>query len=146
VVIAPFGEDPHPDHEAGSRLVRRACFLAGLSKAEARGEPFRPAKVLYAMVRAEFRPSFVVDVGAQFDRALAAVRAHRSQVALPRGRGKAGVPVPDYVDGVIRRARYYGGLIGAEYGEPFLSMETMEVEDPFEAFRGFRGVFGGGLR
>ena len=148
LVIAPFGEDPHPDHEACSRLVRRACFLSGLAKADAAGEPFRPFRILFAMGRVEFRPSFVVDVSAQFERALEAIRAHRSQVS---GRGArtargAGVPRPDYVRDAVNRARHFGGLIGAEYGEPFLCLEMMEVRDPVEAFRGSRGTFGGGLR
>jgi bacillithiol biosynthesis deacetylase BshB1 len=147
LVIAPWREDPHPDHEACSRLVRKACFLAGMAKADARGEPFRPSRLLFAMYRVEFRPSFVVDVSACFPRALEAVRAHRSQVGGPGpGGARAGAPRPDYLDGFVRRAKYYGGLIGAEYGEPFLSLEMLEIEDPVKAFRGFRGLFGGGLR
>jgi N-acetylglucosamine malate deacetylase 1 len=142
LVIAPFGEDPHPDHEACSRLVRRACFLSGLAKADAAGLPFRPSRILFAMGRAEFRPSFVVDVSAQFQRALEAIRAHRSQVSGPR----SGVPRPDVLRDAEARARHYGSLIGAGFGEPFLCLETMEVRDPVEAFRDSRGPFGGGLR
>ena len=46
VVILPFPIGRHPDHRAASELGRDACYLAGLAKYDAAGEPHRPEKIL----------------------------------------------------------------------------------------------------
>ena len=40
VVILPFPVGRHPDHRIASELGRDACFLAGLAKYPAGGEPY----------------------------------------------------------------------------------------------------------
>jgi LmbE family N-acetylglucosaminyl deacetylase len=39
LVVAPDRDDPHPDHIEGSHLVARACYLSGLVRFDAPGEP-----------------------------------------------------------------------------------------------------------
>src|SRR5919206_3924038 len=72
VVIAPSPAPTgrHPDHRVTAELVRDACFLAGLAKYEPGLPRHRPAKVLHAITyRQDFqKPTFVVDVSAEFDR------------------------------------------------------------------------------
>src|SRR5438552_16409477 len=64
VVILPFPVGRHPDPRIASALRRDACYLAGLAKYDAPGEPHRPFKVLYALAYREdpVKPSFVVDI------------------------------------------------------------------------------------
>ena len=80
VVILPFPVGRHPDHRIASELGRDACFLAGLSRYDAPGEPHRPSKVLYALSYREdpVKPTFVVDITAQFERKLAAIHCYAS--------------------------------------------------------------------
>jgi bacillithiol biosynthesis deacetylase BshB1 len=63
VVLAPFGNDRHPDHEAAAELVRQACFLAGLRRYGS-GSPHRPTRVYRYMLHSPFEPKVDVDVGA----------------------------------------------------------------------------------
>ena len=90
VVLAPYWEDRHPDHLAASRIVQDAVFLAGLARYDTGQAPHRPGEIVYYMVSWEFEPSFVVDVSAQFERKLAALRCYGSQSPQPRPeRGRA---------------------------------------------------------
>src|SRR5690606_36411255 len=81
VVILPFPVGCHPDHRVASELARDACFLAGLSRYPADGQPHRPFKILYALAYREdpVKPTFVVDISEQFERKLAAIKCYASQ-------------------------------------------------------------------
>ncbi len=128
-VILPYWEGRHPDHYRTSTLCYEACFLAGLKKLDLAGEPFRPAKILYASLYANVRPSFVVDITGQFERRMRALLCYRSQFEdQPAGANL--FPARDELIERIRSvARYYGMLIGVKYGEPFIVKEMISVDD-----------------
>jgi len=81
VVILPFPVGRHPDHRVTSELGRDACFLSGLAKYPADGSPHRPFKILYALSYREDppKPTLVVDISAQFERKMAAIKCYASQ-------------------------------------------------------------------
>src|ERR1700687_2988343 len=81
VVILPYWEARHPDHYRASEIGFESCFLAGLRKLDEYSEPHRPFKILYASVYAEVKPSFVVDISAQFERRMEALFCYESQYA-----------------------------------------------------------------
>lgn len=132
VVIAPAPRGRHPDHRRTTELVRDACFLAGLAKyAPGDHAPFRPLKLLHVITYREdhTKPTFVVDITAQFERKLAAIKVYGSQFD---GTTQAGEVYPNgepLYDIVRHQAAHYGSLIRAQYGEPFFTDETMEVAD-----------------
>jgi bacillithiol biosynthesis deacetylase BshB1 len=129
VVILPYWEGRHPDHYRCSELGYEACFLAGLRKLDAAGEPHRPSKILYASLYAEVKPSFVVDISAQFERRLEALLCYRSQYQTQQA-GSQLFPAEEEVEERVRSlARRYGMLIDARYGEPFVVKETLRVDD-----------------
>ena len=72
VVLAPYRQDRHPDHVAASKLVRDACFFAGVKKVGV-GCPYRPERVYQYMIHQPFSPSFVMDVSSVWERRMAAV-------------------------------------------------------------------------
>ena len=128
VVILPYWEARHPDHYRAGEMAYEACFLAGLKKLDESSEPHRPFKVVYSSLYANVTPSFVVDISAQFDRRMAALMSYQSQY----GGGDGSDLFPGETEirerlGAI--ARFYGNLIGAKYGEPFVTKETMRVDD-----------------
>lgn len=130
VVLLPYPVGRHPDHRNGSELMRDACFLSGLTNF-GEGEPHRPRKLVYA---ASFRedvgkPTFVVDITEQFDRKLEAVRCYASQFDGVLQAGEA-FPTGQPLEALIEtQNRHYGSLIRRPYGEPYVTEETMAVED-----------------
>ena len=131
VVILPFPVGRHPDHRIASELGRDACFLAGLTRYDAPGEPHRPFKVLYALSYREdpVKPTFVVDISAQFERKLAAIRCYASQFDGARAAGEIFPTGQDLYGLVETQNAHYGSLIRVRYGEPFFTHETMAVDD-----------------
>src|SRR5687768_10267351 len=81
VVILPYMTGRHPDHRIATQLAYDACFLAGLAKLDAPGEPHRPHKLLYSLTYREdaVKPSFVVDVTDFIEVKMEAVRCYASQ-------------------------------------------------------------------
>jgi N-acetylglucosamine malate deacetylase 1 len=131
VVILPFPVGRHPDHRVASELGRDACFLAGLAKYDAGGAPHRPFKILYALAYREdpIKPTFVVDITAQFDRKLSAVRCYGSQFDGAKAAGEIFPTGQDLYSLVETQNAHYGSLIRTRYGEPFFTDETMAVTD-----------------
>jgi bacillithiol biosynthesis deacetylase BshB1 len=118
IVLAPYGQDRHPDHVGASKLVKDACFLAGVSKLGT-GRPHRPEWVYYYMIHHSFAPSLVVDVSSVWDRKMAAVAAYRSQFQ-PDGSGfQTAISRPDFMRFIEARAIVFGAMIGAAHGEAF---------------------------
>ncbi len=131
VVILPFPVGRHPDHRVASELGRDACYLAGLARYDAPGAAHRPHKVLYALAYREdpIKPSFVVDITAQFERKLAAIRCYASQFDGAKAAGEIFPTGQDLYSLVETQNAHYGSLIRRRYGEPFFMHETLLVDD-----------------
>jgi N-acetylglucosamine malate deacetylase 1 len=131
VVILPFPVGRHPDHRIASELGRDACYLAGLARYDADGAPHRPHKILYALSYREdpIKPSFVVDISAQFERKLAAIKCYASQFDGAKAAGEIFPTGQDLYSLVDTQSAHYGSLIRKRYGEPFFTPETLEIED-----------------
>ena len=117
LVIAPDRHDEHPDHVEASYLVARACYLAGLAHYPARGERFRPGRLVFALYRSAAAPHLVVDVTAEWPKRVAALRAHKSQLDPAAGPGTyltepgfvaAVERVVNDIDEIVRYVRFDG--------------------------------------
>jgi bacillithiol biosynthesis deacetylase BshB1 len=130
-VILPYWEARHPDHYHASTLGYEACFLAGLKQLPIEGEAFRPFKILYSTPYADVRPTFVVDITAQYEQRRKAILAFASQFRPSKGEKKSKVHLAiDRLEAEMNQlSRHYGRMIGVDYGEPFLQKELMRVED-----------------
>ena len=131
VVIAPAQRGRHPDHRIAAELIRDACFIAGLAKIDPATAPHRPLKVIHCVTyRQDFeKPTFVVDISAEFERKMQAVRCYGSQFD---GATQAGEVYPNgepLYDVIRYHASHYGSLIRTRYGEAFYTDETMRVDD-----------------
>ena len=129
VVILPYWQARHPDHYRAAEMGYEACFLAGLKKLDEYTEPHRPFKILYASVYADVKPSFVVDISAQFERRMAALLSYRSQYGEQEEGATLFPNQQEIRERLAAVARFYGNLIGVRYGEPFVVKETMQVSD-----------------
>jgi bacillithiol biosynthesis deacetylase BshB1 len=133
-VIIPYWEARHPDHYNASALCYEGCFLAGLKQLPIPGEPFRPHKILYSTAFTSVRPTFVVDITAQFAQRDKAIRAFHSQFGNGSGSRKRKVflAIDRLEDEMNQLARHYGDMIGVRYGEPFFQKEMIRVNDVVE--------------
>jgi N-acetylglucosamine malate deacetylase 1 len=131
VVVLPFPVGRHPDHRAASELGRDASYLAGLARYPAEGPPHRPHKLVYALSYREdpVKPTFVVDITAQFERKLAAIKCFASQFDGVQAAGEIFPTGQDLYSLVETQNAHYGSLIRKRYGEPYFTHETIEVED-----------------
>lgn len=130
-VILPFPAGRHPDHRIASELCRDACYLAGLARYDASGEPHRPDKVLYAQAYREdpVKPTFVVDVSAEFDTKMKAIHCYGSQFDGAQAAGELFPTGQDLYELIRVQNAHYGSLIRCEYGEPFYTLETVRIDD-----------------
>ncbi len=133
MVFTQFWDDPHPDHAHTSQLVREASHVAGLTKYDAAfGLPrWRPSGIAYFLFPRTVAPTFIVDISSHFDRKWQAIRAHASQFHTPHSNEpQSRVSTPQFLREMEARDRYFGALIGAEYGEGFFVREALNIEDP----------------
>jgi bacillithiol biosynthesis deacetylase BshB1 len=136
VVILPYWKGRHPDHYTCSVLGYEACFLAGLAKLTLSKSPqvesmppHRPFKIIYATLYYDIRPTFVVNIGAQFEGKFASIMAYKSQFTDQEA-GKELFPAHEEIrKRVDAMSRFYGMLGGITYAEPFLQKEVGLVED-----------------
>jgi bacillithiol biosynthesis deacetylase BshB1 len=126
VLFAPFARDAHPDHCAAAAICLAARFWAKFSKTEMSGEPhYVPRVYQYYAVheRSAQRPDFVVDVTTHVETKRACLEAYASQfVDNPAN--------THVIDMVVDQMRYWGSLVGTDYGEPFSAPEQLGVSSP----------------
>ena len=133
LINAPF--DRHPDHARGSEVARDAAFLAGLRRIETEldgeaQEAWRPKKVFKYIQDHLLVPDFVVDITDQFQGKMDAIMAYGSQFYDPRSKEpETYISSKNFMEQVQARAKEMGHLIGARYGEGFLSEKPLRVDD-----------------
>lgn len=121
LLFLPYWIDAHPDHVAAAALGEAARFYSKLSKTSMRGEPHYPHRVYHFLTThydLHVKPSFILDVSPAFQRKLEAVAAYSSQFGGEPGER----PI---LDDLRRVNGYWGYLIGAAYGEPFVCREEL---------------------
>jgi bacillithiol biosynthesis deacetylase BshB1 len=128
-IILPYWSGRHPDHYRASEIGYEACFLAGLARLEEEIPPHRPYKILYSSLYANVPPSFVVDISRQFERRMAALLSYESQYGNSEQAGELFPSHEEVRDRLAAVARFYGNLIGVQYGEPFVVKEAIRVDD-----------------
>ena len=125
--------DRHPDHRKASRLCEDACFYAGLARIGTDQEAYRPpSRLMFFNNTAPSPPAdLIVDISDFFERKMAALAAYRSQFHNPSYPGPVTyISSPEFIQQIETRARYYGAMIGARYGEPFRTSAPLRVNDP----------------
>jgi N-acetylglucosamine malate deacetylase 1 len=148
VLILPYWQGRHPDHYTASVLGYEACFLAGLAKLDVSSQlsalssqpmiadggasvnlPHRPFKIIYASLYYDVRPTFVVDITAQFESRFASLMAYKSQYRDQEA-GSGLFPAEAEIRARVESmARFYGMLGGVTYAEPFVQKEVGLVDD-----------------
>jgi bacillithiol biosynthesis deacetylase BshB1 len=141
ILLGPPAADRHPDHGRAHRLVADAAFYAGLARRGTANKPHRPGAVFSYMQNDPFDPAFIIDVTRAWEKKMAALAAYDSQLYRPqsgppgggqarkRGEPMTKVSSPEYWLTIEGRARHFGQMIGAAYGEPFWSRLPLSIRD-----------------
>jgi LmbE family N-acetylglucosaminyl deacetylase len=131
VLTHHFSEE-HPDHEATARIVKAACYKAGLSKLDCAGAPFRPGRIFNFIGSELHAPSFCVDITPFWSKKLAAIQCYKSQFHNPESKkfkGLTDLATPAFLEVVEARNRYWGIQIRRRYAEAFVISDLPEVDD-----------------
>lgn len=138
IVLANVLHDRHPDHGRAGKLIADSCFLSGLAKIETmadNGNPqqrWRPAYVLHYIQDWYHEPDLLVDITGVFEQRMEAVKAYGTQ--FHTGSGSAEGPqtyisTPDFLEGVVARARMFGKRIGVKYAEGFITEKKIGIQN-----------------
>jgi bacillithiol biosynthesis deacetylase BshB1 len=138
IVIGNVLHDRHPDHGRAGALISDACFLAGLAKIEtldANGQKqqrWRPAYVLQYIQDWYHEPDFLIDITDVFEQRMNAIKAYTTQFnagGTDTIEPQTYISTPDFLEGIVARARMFGKRIGVKYAEGFISEKTIGIQN-----------------
>jgi len=133
VVLAGLEVDRHPDHYRGGQLVSDAAWLADRVKYDTGQERHQIKRLCYYPEHFVKEVSFVVDISEDFETKRRAVMAFSSQFYQAEQKGPATfISSKEFMGFWEAKARYFGGLIGRTYGEPYYMHQPAEIFDPVE--------------
>lgn len=139
IVLANAISDRHPDHGKGSKLASDACFLSGLRALKTTDEDgneqeaWRPKAVYHFVQDHYLKPDFVVDVSAQWEKKIEAIRSFKTQFYDPNSaEPKTPISTPDFMHFLDARGREYGRMIGVSFAEGFTTERPVGVDSFFD--------------
>ncbi len=137
VIFAPYFSDRHPDHEATSDIITKSFFYSGLVKYKSElGEKHSAKQLVYYQMRQSFNPTFIVDVSSVYDKKMASIKCHSSQIY--RKKEPTLINSSRAITSINARDQFYGAMIGAAYGEPFWTKTAISIDNPVEYFSNHR--------
>ena len=137
VIFSPYPDERHPDHARAGRLITDASFYAGLRALETGLTAHRPQVIAYYLQNYMLPPSFIIDVSAAWKTKMRAVAAFQSQFHNPKSKEPATfISSRKFLDMIEARGKHFGALIGAEYGEAFVTKQPPKIEDVILAYEG----------
>lgn len=131
IIFFPHYYDRHPDHFNAHYLVKEAAFYSGLDKIKTPGlKAFRAKRNIYYMQSYAFEPNIIFDISGTYTNKIEAVKCYSSQFYT--GKNNAGgketfISSTKFMDYIEARAKFYGFMIGAEYGEAFFAEEKIKI-------------------
>ncbi len=126
-------DDPHPDHDRISKLVRESTRLASMKNFDSEAGLGRIAvpRVAHSVFSRRVVPSFIVDISDFMEEKMNAIRAYKSQFYNPNStEPETRLTNKAFLDELENRTRYFGSLILAKGGEPFFVREALNIDDP----------------
>lgn len=137
IVLTSYWEAKHPDHIATSKLVSDACHYAGLANIDTGQQQWRPNQILYFHLPHYVPPSFIVDITDVYEERTKAILAYKSQFSpetypeFPQNI----LSSPLFLKFIEARVRYYGSLIGSEFGEAYYIKSVLKINDIVNFFK-----------
>lgn len=136
IVIANILEDRHPDHGRAGQLVYDSCFLSGLRQIKTKDnngeeqEKWRPKYLLHYIQDRFYEPDFIVDISDVFSQRMESIKAYKTQFHDPASNEPATyISNPEFLEGIISRARLLGKRIGVQFAEGFLTKKNIGISN-----------------
>ena len=137
LVFTSYPDDRHPDHTRAGNLVTTAAFYAGLKSLQTKHPAHRPQATIYYIQNYQRSFSFVIDVTDSWKTKMRAIAAFKSQFHDPKSKEpQTFIARPEFLEVIDARGRHFGELIGARYGEAFVTKQPPRVDDVVAAYRG----------
>ena len=137
IVFAPWPDERHPDHVRSGRLVTEASFYAGLRKIETKLPAHRPQAVVYYLQNYLPPLSFVMDVSEAWETKMKAVNCYKSQFFDRKSKEpRTFIAEEKFLEMIEARGKHFGALIGARYGEAYVTKQPPRIDDVFGAYQG----------
>ena len=129
IVITNAVSDRHPDHGRGANITVDSCFLAGLEKIETGQEVWRPRAIYHYIQFNYLTPDVVVDISAEMEVKLKAVKAYSTQFFNPESKEtETMISSQGFLDSISYRAQDLGRQSNCEYAEGFLAHQMPKVD------------------
>lgn len=135
ILLSPYPGDRHPDHDAAARAIAAAAFYARMKNRvlidDDTGTPLEahsPELLLIYLMHEVDTPTMIVDISAFHEQKMEIVRTYRSQFLTPMPDDYRFIGASNYIHMIEARGGYYGAMIQAAYGEPFLAPRPLKVE------------------
>lgn len=135
VILTHQVDDPHPDHNHISQLVRESARLASMKRYDetSGAEKIPVPNVAHNIYSRLVQPSFIVDISGFLEEKMEAIRAHSSQFYDPNStEPETRLTRKTFLSDLESRSRYFGWMIGVEAGEPFYVREALNINDPVD--------------
>ena len=136
LVFTHTGTDHHPDHNALHDAVKRAFFTSNLGKYDTGQPRHNPLRLFFFWSHRTNLPprvDFIADVSSTWEKKIASLKAHKSQVAGTGFQGPETFLTGDlFWHRLEARFAYFGSLINTRFGEPYLSEGTLRMDNPLD--------------
>ena len=140
VVLANTIQDRHPDHPKAAQLVKTASFMSGLRMIPTQWEgkkagSLETQKGIHGIQDDRLAPDFVVNITPYFEQRKQAILAFESQFFNPnysKEEPQSYISSMDFLNFLEARSREMGHLIGATFGEGFVSSAHLEADTPLD--------------
>jgi N-acetylglucosamine malate deacetylase 1 len=137
LVFAPWPDERHPDHVRAGQIATDASFYAGLRQIHTKFPAHRPQAVIYYLQNYVLPPSFVVDVSEHWKTKMKAIGAFKSQFFDAKSKEpKTNLADKKFLEMIEARGKHFGAMIGAAYGEAFVTKQPPRVDDVIAAYAG----------
>jgi bacillithiol biosynthesis deacetylase BshB1 len=127
-IIYPYEKDYHPDHEYGSKLIKKVIFKSGLIKYKTNYEKFRPNKSYCYYINDVENPSFFVNISEEFEVKIEGLKAHKSQFTEDENTNKTYLN-SGFIEKIELRDRYFGSISGCNYAEALYFEKPILIEN-----------------
>lgn len=143
IILSPFPGDRHPDHDAAGKALQAAIFYARMTNRKINDitsdiplEAHSPELLLIYPMHEMERPTLVNEISEYHQLKMQVVRCYASQFLTPAPIDYRFIGTSDYISMIEARGAYYGAMIQAAYGEPFIARSPLKVTDLLHCITG----------